>query len=80
MQIVGNCKDCQFWRRGRGFDVSNVSDRVGQCFRFQDSQSKMPNDEIARPSVSAGGHGEGNFDNGVITGPLFGCIKFETRR
>jgi len=73
---MSHCKDCRYWRPGDGFDVR---ENRGKCVRFWESNWKLPEDEVARPPSSSGGHGEGRSDVGVVTGPLFGCIKFEPK-
>lgn len=72
---MNKCKTCKFWERGGGYFCPL---ELGCCNRFKSPSYMRRLDEIAVPGSVSGGHGEGNQEGRVKTGPEFGCIHHET--
>lgn len=78
MRSTNTCDLCHFWHRMPPFTpYKEAPVERGVCARFWEPQYQVPEDEIAKPPASSGSHGCGRQEERVITGPKFGCIKFE---
>jgi hypothetical protein len=71
------CRNCCFWRRMEPFQHIRLGTvERGTCNRFQNSEIELPADELAKPPRSEAEQGAMGQSGRVVTGPEFGCIKF----
>lgn len=71
---MGNCKDCKFWDR----DWYDTRANAAECdaFGYIDYGQKLEdNDAMFNLSVSD----DYGLKHQFMTGPMFGCVKFQPR-
>ncbi len=73
---MGNCKDCKFWESYQSmFGGKNWT----ECsFVGNVDSANMPVDEDSF-SVFANCDDDSGLNSGLLTGPMFGCIKFQQK-
>lgn len=67
--VEGKCKNCRFW----GISYDHECDRIG----YSDNQVKGNTSAF---NISANADDDQGLQASLVTGPDFGCVKFEARR
>jgi hypothetical protein len=72
---MGHCKDCKYWEHHK----DGYSKEWSTCGEpdWVDYADVIPDDSMA---IYADASDDQGLECGLKTGPLFGCIKFKTKK